>query len=708
MQKPTPRAGCFPVSELEEQEGSELEQLRSRNRELERLVAQQTKAATRLIASFQHRALQLEVIPQRNEELSRLQKELADATRAAKRFAVEQSHVAQMTGELLARFSHEIRTPLNGIIGFVDLLEREEGDQLSARGRSDLDRVKRNARALLAFINDVLELSRIDAGHADLHEELIETGKLATWCVEAASGLASAVRFEVGVEPGAAVLMTDGLRLRHALKNLLSYAARATDTGVVHVRVGADGRDLEIVVEHAGEGIPHDEVAYFFDRHGPPGTPQTRTAGSRTGLAVARTLIHLLGGDASVESSVGSTKIVVTLPRVVRGERPVEPVRVASESPPAGERFHILVVDDDPMTAQLTQRELESEGFEVRSASDGLAALRAVRERTPNAILLDIRLPRLDGWDVLAELKRQEELRHIPVIVMSVEVQRSRAFTLGAFEYLVKPVEAGALKDVVSKAMGTRATGYVLITDDDEETRELIRRRLTADGYEVRAASNGRDALSMVRQQVPSLMILDLTMPGLDGLAVLERIRRAGYQFPVVVFTGKDLGELEREQLRQSFARVQRKGSGLDAVVGEVRERIRELEGRGPRLPRVLYVDDLPQNRAIVRRHLRGLVELLEAADGEEGVEVARREQPDLILMDLSLPKLDGWSAAAQIMGVPELANVPIVALTGHTDPQTENRARAAGFVELLPKPIERESLLRTVQEHVPTASVDA
>ncbi len=255
---------------------------------------------------------------------------------------------------------------------------------------------------------------------------------------------------------------------------------------------------------------------------------------------------------------------------------------------------------------------------------------------------------------------------------------------------------------MVTGALSAGEEGHVLVVDDDADTRQLVERRLTADGYNVHAASNGRDALLQIRHDPPALMVLDLVMPPPDGFEVLERIRLAGHDFPVVVFTGKELDETDERRLREGFVRVlQKNGVALDSVLAEVRERMEKRRSDRPALPRVLYVEDVVQNRDIIRRYLHGFVELLEANDGVHGVQVAQREKPDLILMDLSLPRLDGWGATSQIKATPDLTETPVIALTAHSSPEDRAKAFDAGCVGYLTKPIERDLLLKTIQEHL-------
>lgn len=685
-------------------ESEELARLRARNAELEAQLKQKQRLATKAVASYQQRALQMEIIRQQNEDLDRLAADLAKAKRIAEEHAREQEATARLKSQFLANFSHEIRTPLNGIIGYVDLLSREEGKRLTAHGRRDLTTVRRNAKTLLALINDILDLSKIEAGQVDVVEEQVDLKSLAEECAATVEEILRGrdVELVVDVAEDAESLITDGLKIRQIVLNLMSNAAKFTEMGEVALHATCEGDDLRMVIEDTGVGISPEDLPHIFEKFRQVDGSRTRTkGGTGLGLAIVHELVLLLGGKLDVESTLGrGTTFEVRIPGVVH-DGPAKRQSSNSEKWAAlrsSETFQVLVVDDDPMIQQLARKELESEGFEVVAANDGIEALRIMREEKPDAVVLDIRLPRLDGWGVLSELKSDAELRRVPVIIMSVEEERSRGFALGAYEYLVKPIEPSALTEVVTGAVAAGGDGHVLVVDDDADTRELVERSLTADGFTVKSAANGRDALLQIRHDPPALLVLDLVMPEPDGLEVLERIRTAGHDFPVVVFTGKDLDEQDQRRLREGFVRVlQKNGVALDAVLSEVRERMQKRRSDRPTLPRVLYVEDVVQNRDIVRRYLHGFVELLEANDGEHGVQVAEREKPDLILMDLSLPRLDGWGATTRIKANPELASIPVIALTAHSSPEDRAKAKEAGCIGYLTKPIERDLLLKTI-----------
>jgi CheY-like chemotaxis protein/signal transduction histidine kinase len=689
-----------------------VEELLAENRKLKQELDAKSAVAAKALASLQQRALLMEITRQQNEDLDRLAAELSRAKKMEEARAREIETAARLKSEFLANFSHEIRTPLNAITGYCDLLMRDEGSRLTPHGRRDLSVIKSNAKTLLALINDILDLSKIEAGRADVVKEVVELGDMVDECLASVREILKGRDVTLHAEISVKQVFSDQLKIRQILLNLLSNAAKFTDAGEIMVTAEARGTDLVIVVEDTGAGIPEDQLPFIFDKFRQvDGSARRKVGGTGLGLAIVKEVTQLMGGTITASSTLGrGSKFVVVLPSSVGGDA-VRPVEVAAAegvtAQSTGEKFTVLVIDDDPMVQHLLRGHLEADHFRMLSATDGLEGLTLAREARPAVIILDIHLPRLDGWSVLGELKSDPALSGIPVIMMSVEEQRARGFSFGACEYLVKPVEPDRLVQVVRKALVPSA-GDVLVVDDDEHTREMVSRVLRRVGYTTVEARDGEEALLRARVLTPGLVILDLLMPGVDGFEVLRTMRSEGMQMPVVVLTDKQLVVEEEKILREGLARVVQKGGmALDVVVREAKQLLhakRVLESG--RLPRILYVEDSPQNRDIVRRYLANDYEVLEAEDGEQGIERALHELPDLILMDLSLPRLDGWEATRRLKAHGAVKHIPVIALTAHAAREDQIRASEAGCVDYITKPIEREILLSSVKRHLTRTEV--
>ncbi len=695
-----------------------IEQIQAENKKLRDEVAVKSRTLARALANYQQRALHMDVIRQQNEELDRLAQELAKAKKLEEERAKELAAAHQIKSDFLASFSHEIRTPLNGILGYCDLLAREEGNRLTQGGQRDLSVIRSNAKTLLSLINDILDLSKIEAGRVDIVREVVEVDALLEECRATAQEYLKGkpVTLSVIVEPDARRAFTDGLKLRQISLNLMSNAAKFTQEGEVVVTVRSEGDALVLVVKDTGVGIPPDQMKHLFERFRRVNDKAHRkVGGTGLGLSIVRELSKLLGGETVVESAVGKgSTFAVTLPGAIDRTILTPSVRPGAmnnskNSTIAPDAPKVLLIDDDMMVQYIVSSHLESEGIRVLIGIDGRDGLKQAREHEPDMVLLDIDLPKLDGWSVLQELKTDPDLGGIPVVMLSVEESRARAFSLGASDYLVKPVDPPRLSEVVRRELAGGA-GDVIVADDDPGTREIVCRQLRYAGLSTTQASDGEEVLALAREKSPSLVILDLLLPTMDGFETLRRLREEGSTVPVIVLTGKELTTSEEAVLRDAHAHVVTKGGlAMEQVVQEAKQLL--LQHRAPstaRMPRVLYVEDAPQNRDIVRRYLRGEFEIIEAEDGVQGVERALTFMPDVILMDLSLPKMDGWETTRVIKNHEKLRHIPVLALTAHVGKEDHERAISAGCDEFLTKPVERSLLLAAIRRQLSKGSSDA
>jgi GAF domain-containing protein/CheY-like chemotaxis protein len=474
--------------------------------------------------------------------------------------------------QFLASMSHELRTPLNAIIGVTEMLLEDARDFKRDDELEPLDRVLRAARHLLALINDILDLSKIEAGRMELHLEsfpLVPTIEDVAKTVEPMAAK-NANRMVIDCPPDFGTIHADQTRLRQALLNLASNANKFTENGTVTIAGRAqqlDGRDwITIAVTDTGIGMTDEQMGRLFQEFSQADASTSRKyGGTGLGLAISRHFCRLMGGDIAVESKPGKGSIfTIRLPRVIesvetlstqgewkaRGE-PVHPIAEETEEP------LILVVDDDATVRELVVRHLERAGFAVVAARGGQEGLRLVRELRPAAVTLDIMMPDLDGWTVLAAIKGDPELADIPVVLMSIVDQKNRGYALGAADYLVKPVDRAKLVETLRTICGATA-GRALLVDDDELVRRSVRQALEPIGWEVTEAENGRVAVDSLTAAQPDVIILDLMMPTMDGFELMDQLRgRPNWQnIPVVVITAKDLTEEDRNRLNGGVERI--------------------------------------------------------------------------------------------------------------------------------------------------------
>ncbi len=489
----------------------------------------------------------------------------------------------QLKSQFLANMSHELRTPLNAIIGVTEMLQEDARDLKREDDLEPLERVLRAARHLLALINDILDLSKIEAGKMDIHIESFAIAPLIEDVVQTIGTMAAKNGNEVVVNcaPDIGTMRADQTRIRQALLNLASNANKFTERGTVTIgakRATEQDREwVTMAVTDTGIGLTPEQMGKLFHEFVQADASTTRKyGGTGLGLAISKRFCQMMGGDITVASEPGrGSTFTIRLPAEVGVAQPAAALRDAA-APRAGAARSgastILVVDDDQTVREVMERYLTREGFSVVTASGGQEGLRLARELHPAAITLDVIMPNLDGWTVLAAIKGDPELADIPVILMTIVDEKNRGYSLGATDYMVKPVDRERLSGVLRNICG--AVGrQVLLVDDDDVMRRGMRLALEQDGWQVSEAENGRMALARLAETRPDVIVLDLMMPEMDGFEFLVEMRsRAEWRdIPVLVVTAKDLTAEERGRLNGDVERVLQKGaSELDELLREI------------------------------------------------------------------------------------------------------------------------------------------
>jgi signal transduction histidine kinase/DNA-binding response OmpR family regulator len=500
------------------------------------------------------------------------------------------AEASQHKSQFLANMSHELRTPLNAIIGVTEMLREDAQEFKQEADLEPLDRVLGAARHLLALINDILDLSKIEAGRMELHPESFPLAPLIDECVKTIETLAAknANRVVVRCDPAIDTMHADPMRVRQALLNLVSNANKFTSNGTITVdarREAQDGRDwIAIAVSDTGIGMTAEQMGRLFRDFSQADASTTRKyGGTGLGLAISRRFCQMMGGDITVASEPGrGSTFTIRLPRIAEdaadgaGDRPAR----AKPAPAAGAAPVVLVVDDDATVREVTGRYLERAGFSVLTANGGKEGLRLARERHPCAITLDIMMPDIDGWTVLSALKGDPELADIPVIMMTIIDERQRGYALGAADYMIKPVDRARLIEVV-RTVCVGSSRRVLIVDDDPIIRRQVRLALEQDGWNLAEAENGRAALARLRDGPFDVVLLDLLMPEMNGFEFLREMRaRADWRdIPVIVVTAKDLTDEDRQELNLGAERVLQKGL-KDETLKDVLQALAQFTGQ--------------------------------------------------------------------------------------------------------------------------------
>ncbi len=498
--------------------------------------------------------------------------------------------------QFLANMSHELRTPLNAIIGYSEMLQEEAADAGQTSFIPDLEKIHMAGKHLLALINDVLDLSKIEAGKMELFLESFDAG---TMLDDVETTIRPMVvrndnRLVVERDPALGTMTADLVKVRQMLLNLLSNACKFTQHGTITLRA-ARRNDAELVFEIAdsGIGMSDEQMGRLFESFSQAeASTSRRYGGTGLGLAITRRFCEMMGGTVSVRSQAGAgSTFTIVVPVRVKLARAPAPAP-APESAPQGDGSAgtVLIIDDDADARALLRRLLTAEGFHVAEANDGTSGLEVARTMRPNAITLDVLMPGVDGWSVLKQLRSDDALADTPVIMVSVLREQQLGVALGASEYVTKPVDRRQLRRIMERHRRSASNGPVLVVEDDTATRRLMARALRKEGWQVMEAENGQVALERVAEQRPGIILLDLVMPAMDGCEFVTELRKTevGRSIPIVVVTAKDLTATDRALLNGQVAKVLSKGSySHEQLVRDIRQLAREhATGVTPELPR--------------------------------------------------------------------------------------------------------------------------
>jgi HAMP domain-containing protein/CheY-like chemotaxis protein len=762
------------------------EELQQSNKELEEQAAS-LKASEELLQTQQEELQQTneeleekaELLEEQNRRIEIKNREIELARAALEEKAEQLALSSRYKSEFLANMSHELRTPLNSLLILAKLLAENSDSNLSPKQIEFADTIYSAGSDLLGLINDILDLSKVEAGRMDVHVSDVKLSDLRDFVERAFRPVSEdkSLEFEIDVH-GANVpptIVTDEQRLQQVLKNLLSNAFKFTEQGGVKLRIGlAEGRQfasealtradavLEFAVQDTGVGIPHDKLRLIFEAfQQADGTTSRRYGGTGLGLSISREIARLLGGEIHVESTVGEgSTFTLFLPATYQsiefkprdevvlddvvltpeptdkanGGPPPEPVVEEPELDPAlllpsevrddrdeiqqGDRV-VLIVEDDPQLARTELEVARDRGFKGIVALRGDSGLALAHEYKPDAIILDMKLPVLDGWSVLERLKQHPETRHIPVHIVSAGDGRQNALRAGAVAFLEKPVTKEGLEETFGEIRSfiDREVKRLLVVEDDEEQRRSVVELIGGgDDVEVTAVGSSEEALEALQLQRYDCMVLDLKLPQRGGFELLEQIKEDPRfsATPVIIYTGKDLTQREATKLRKlADTIVVKDANSPERLLDETALFLHRVERKLPQEKRrlleqlhsaeevfkdrkILIVDDDVRNvfalTSVLETH--GM-EVLYAENGRDGIELLRRNPDvDLVLMDIMMPELDGYQTTRSIREDDAFKQLPIISLTAKAMKGDREKAIAAGASDYITKPVDTDQLL--------------
>ncbi len=509
------------------------------------------------------------------EEANRtLEARVEERTRLLVKASKDAEEASKAKSSFLAKMSHELRTPLNAIIGYSEILKEDADDDGNTRAASDLDKILNAARHLLGLINDVLDISKIEAGKMELYLENFELQKILNEVVSTATPLVSKKgnTLRIDCPPDIGSMHADATKLRQMLLNLLSNASKFTENGTITVRAvrtpGLVADNLEISVIDTGIGMNEEQLGRLFKAFSQAdASTSSKYGGTGLGLAISKQFAQMMKGDITVTSSPGAGSVfTIRLPADVQIKQPVVVHTgqrlTKSPFPIDAVKPRVLIIDDDPEVRKLIANLLKESDYLTTEASSGQEGLDLATQKKPDLIILDAMLQGVDGWTVLTRLQGSRLLADIPVVVLSGANDTEMAMSLGAASVLLKPVDAARLTAEIAMQLSPLARCYVLVVEDDPDARDLIARMLDKEGWQFRAAASGNAALHVLRKGRPGIILLDLKMAGMNGFEFLEILgqNKAWADVPVVIISSMDITPEMRDYLSSRVVAILQKG----------------------------------------------------------------------------------------------------------------------------------------------------
>ena len=723
------------------------DELRAANEELEehgqvmqetqrKLEAQQAE----LEEGNQALARQARLLEEQNEELAQAHEVVRIKSESAERANKTKS-------EFLANMSHELRTPLNSSLILSKLLAENKEGNLSDQQVRSAETIYSAGNDLLAMIDDILDLAKIEAGKLDVRSEEVLLSRVREDMLRTFGPIAAERKlgFHVRIADGAPEsVRTDSQRLGQILKNLLSNALKFTERGEVSLLMVGDAAGVRFAVRDSGIGIPDDQLARIFEAFRQvDGTTNRKYGGTGLGLSISRELSQLLGGEITVSSTEGrGSTFTLTLPSAFAGTAPVaqeatvhrtptarlaapKPRTADVEAAPDSSRA-ILVIEDDERFSQIVVDLAREMDFDATVAATADDAIHYATGRPPKGIILDMKLPDHSGLSVLDRLKRDPRTRHIPVHCISFLDHTRAALEMGAVGYFVKPVEREQIQTALRKLESefTRRSRRLLVVEDDLVQREAICQLFRSDSVEIVAVGTVKEALQELRGGPLDCVVTDLALPDASGYDLLETMAGdEAYSFPsVVVYTGRSLTADDEQRLRQYSSSIIVKGArSPERLLDEVTLFLHQVESTLPperqrMLKKARHREAIFEGRSVLVveddvRNIFALTSVLEpkgmkvtiARNGREALEALELEPGfDVVLMDIMMPEMDGLEAMRAIRGMPRFARLPIIALTAKAMKDDLERCMQAGASDYIPKPIDLEMLLSLLRIWMP------
>ena len=668
-------------------------------------------------------------IKKQHDSLSKLHGDLKEQAAELEVQKQKAEESTQVKSRFLASMSHELRTPMNSILGLTELI-LEKAD-FNGKNKERLEVVLSSGRRLMTLINDILDLSKIEAGKMDIKEEDTLVEEILEEVTNPINPLVlnKKIEFKIVRNTNTKIIIhTDRGKIVQVLINLLGNAVKYTDEGSVSLQISTVNDMLKFDIKDTGIGIPYDEQKYIFEEFRQvDGSTTKKYGGTGLGLAICKKIADLLDGEISVASKVGegSTFSFAVPLKFVDSVLPEAQKNINVKALMKNRENPILIIDDDEEVRYTIGQYLTSRGYQVIFAKDGDIGIQMAIEEQPFAITLDVMLPKKDGWSVLKELKENPKTKDIPIIMLSILGEKNIGYGLGAFEYFVKPISADKILSAFSRLenLAKKQIRKIVIVDDDELEFEKFKKEFGNDEIRIEYIQDSEYAFTKIAEVQPDLIIIDLMMPKIDGVTLSYKLKSnlKTKHIPILISTAKDLSDDERKSLNNIVENIAVKSKGHPHdVLKIVRDRIQmqesnptpveEVEEIGDNgnnghtktepikgqenLPSVMIVDDDPDTLFTIDEIVQacGCSTYL-AKNGIECLKLLEEATPDLVLLDIMMPKMDGFQTIKLIRENEKWQDLPVYAVTAKAMSADREIILKQGFNDLVPKPVNAQSL---------------
>lgn len=645
---------------------------------------------TRILAeglsrSNQKLEAQSEELQEQSEELmeqaTELQRSSEDLQSQNLELEIQRNQVEEanrLKSEFLSNMSHELRTPLNSINALSQVLIKTTNNKLDEDESNYLQIIERNGKRLLSLINDILDLSKIEAGKMDINPKAVSLPSLLNSLIESMSAIAEnkGIVINLQVDENISIIETDETRLYQVLLNILGNAVKFTDKGSVTIHAKQEKENIKVSITDTGIGIPDEMIPFIFDEfRQADGSSSRQYEGTGLGLAIARKLINILGGKINAKSNFGNGSVFsITIPINWVEKFPDKFAGDSNEHDEYQLKKTILVVEDDPEIAKEISRFLTELGYNTITANSGLEAIKMAERYRPFAITLDVIMPEMDGWEVLEKIKNKEKTKNIPVIIISVSDDKETGFALGAVGFINKPVKKDQLLSEITKLYDKPDS--IMIVDDNELELKQLADIIKAQNIHTILANNGADTIKLLEKSLPDVLILDLLMPEMDGFQVIDKIRSKPdtKNLPIIVVTAKDITENDKKQLEGKVSAMIAKSENTPYILfTEIARILKDLEeiqqrfdaGNSDEKKRILLVEDNTDAITQINSILKNENFFLDVAiGGQEALNYIQHTIPDGIILDLMMPDVDGFDFLEKIRSKEMTKNIPVLILT--------------------------------------------